>query len=136
MSSWAVTATRQSSSGLPQIQAEPRQRPPARRLGALTERIGGPADTVHRMVATIIDCPRKIARYKENFIEPRRKLYAQIIRRGKQRGQIREDADEEVLVDLFSGAYFYCLLFTPEKLANGGWLLQVKELLELGLRKS
>jgi heme-degrading monooxygenase HmoA len=32
--SWAVTTTRPSSSALPQGQAEPRHRPPARKLGA------------------------------------------------------------------------------------------------------
>ncbi|MBO9597273.1 MAG: TetR/AcrR family transcriptional regulator [Cohnella sp.] len=105
-------------------------------LASLGDRIGGPPETVHRLVATIIDCPRKMARLKENFIEPRRKLCAHMIRRGKQRGQIRKDAEEEALIDLIVGAYLYGLLFRPGNRTNGDWLRQVRELLELGLRKT
>lgn len=104
-------------------------------LASLGERIGASPGSVHRMVAAMVDSPQTLSQYKKNFIEPRRKLYGQIIRRGKQRGQIREDAEEEALIDLVGGAYLYGLLFAPEKLATGAWLEQVMEQLGRGLRK-
>jgi hypothetical protein len=49
---------------------------------------------------------------------------------------IREDTDEEHLIDLISGDYFYCLLIRPEAVASEQWLHNVFSILENGAVKS
>ncbi|MBD3920441.1 TetR/AcrR family transcriptional regulator [Paenibacillus sp. PR3] len=104
-------------------------------LGSLEERFGGKIASAHKMIAGIIDSQQSLQQYEENFIRPRRKAYREIIQRGKRSGQIREDADEETLIDLVSGSYFYCLLFKPQEMTSGQWLQQVWRLLEDGIGK-
>ncbi|QED50223.1 TetR-like C-terminal domain-containing protein [Cytobacillus dafuensis] len=57
-----------------------------------------------------------------------------MIRRGKARGQIQDDADEDILIDLVSGAYFYYLTFTPEKLSTEDWLKKTMKILATGVK--
>ncbi|UUZ89724.1 TetR/AcrR family transcriptional regulator C-terminal ligand-binding domain-containing protein [Paenibacillus sp. P25] len=77
-----------------------------------------------------------LAQYKQNFIEPRRKAFAQILQKGIQKGQIRDDINEDILVDLVSGAYLYCMLFKPETEDSGAWLQKAFLLIENGIRPS
>ncbi|MBP1963560.1 TetR/AcrR family transcriptional regulator [Paenibacillus aceris] len=102
-------------------------------LQSLGTRLGAPSPSLHKMFAGMLDAPQFLAQYKENFIAPRRNAYSEIVKRGKRRGDIREDLDVETLVDLISGAYLYCLLFKPETVASGDWLQQVMRLLEDGV---
>lgn len=102
-------------------------------LKSFEVRFGASPTSMHRVIAVMIDSPQFLEQYKEHFINPRRQAYSAIIQRGKQRGQIRSDADEEILIDLVSGAYMYCLLLKPESLSSGAWLDQVRRLLEYGV---
>ncbi|GMK41204.1 TetR family transcriptional regulator [Paenibacillus sp. CCS19] len=102
-------------------------------LASFNSRFEGKSYSAHKMIAGMLDSPQFIAQYEQNFIQPRRKAYQAIILRGKRSGQIREDANEETLVDLVSGSYLYCLLFKPSELASGQWLEQVWRLLEDGI---
>ncbi|WP_127530976.1 TetR/AcrR family transcriptional regulator [Paenibacillus kobensis] len=103
-------------------------------LAALGERFGIHSSSAHRMLAGMLDQRQFIEQYKDGFIASRRAAYKQIIRRGKQRGEIREDADEETVIDLVSGAYLYCLLFKPETItAADEWLEQVLKLIQSGV---
>lgn len=102
-------------------------------LGSLEERFEGNLASAHKMVAGIVDSHQSLQQYEENFIRPRRRAYQEIIERGKRSGQIREDADEETLIDLVSGSYFYCLLFKPQEMASGQWLERAWRLLEEGI---
>ena len=48
--------------------------------------------------------PRLVARYKEQVVEPRRELIRQVLRRGAETGELREDTDIEVAMLALSGA--------------------------------
>lgn len=102
-------------------------------LESFAARFEGKTASAHKMIAGMLDSQQLVQQYEANFIQPRRRAYQEIIRRGKRSGQIREDTDEETLVDLVSGSYFYCLLFKPQELSSGQWLKQVWRLLEDGI---
>ncbi|MGO4106423.1 TetR/AcrR family transcriptional regulator [Paenibacillus sp. YAF4_2] len=105
-------------------------------LSAISNRFGNLSSGANKMMAGMIDSQQLIAEYTENFITPRRQAYMKIIQRGKLRGDIREATDEEHLIDLISGAYFYCLLFRPEAVASEQWLHNVLSILKNGAVKS
>lgn len=48
--------------------------------------------------------PRLVARYKEEVVEPRRELIRQVLRRGIETGELREDTDVEVSMLALTGA--------------------------------
>lgn len=104
-------------------------------LQSFAARIGSPAASSHKMIAGLLDSPQIMEQYRANFIAPRRAAYSEIIRRGKRRGEIREDADEDILIDLVSGAYLYCLLFKPAALESKEWLHSVHGLMAVGVAK-
>lgn len=105
-------------------------------LSAISKRFGNLTSGANKMMAGMIDSQQFIVEYTENFISPRRQAYKSIIQRGKLRGDIREDTDEEHLIDLISGAYFYCLLFRPEAVTSEQWLYNVFSIIENGAAKS
>ena len=48
--------------------------------------------------------------YWQNFVEPRRQAFSEILERGKQRGELDADADTELLVDILAGSIIYQLI--------------------------
>jgi AcrR family transcriptional regulator len=59
---------------------------------------------VLRLVMTeVMRHPELSRRYHERFIEPRRQLLRQVLRRGIETGEIRDDLDMELLHDLIVG---------------------------------
>ncbi|MFC5650077.1 TetR-like C-terminal domain-containing protein [Paenibacillus solisilvae] len=96
---------------------------------------GMPSPSLHKMFAGMLDSQALIMQYKENFLAPRRAANAEILRRGIQSGEIHEDVNMEILIDLISGAYFYCLLFKPNTITSGAWLQEVFQLLDKDVSK-
>jgi hypothetical protein len=49
---------------------------------------------------------------RPKLVEPRRAQMRTILQRAIARGEIREDIDIELTIDLFAGPVIYCLLIT------------------------
>jgi hypothetical protein len=47
------------------------------------------------------------ALFSENLVEPRRRVIREIVRRAKARGEIREDVDTELAIDLLVSPFIY-----------------------------
>ncbi|EFM12573.1 transcriptional regulator, TetR family [Paenibacillus curdlanolyticus YK9] len=102
-------------------------------LDGIHQNFGTQPHSIRRFIAGIIDSEQLIAQYKKQFIAPRRLAYAEIIKRGIDRGEIRSDVHVDLLVDLIGGAYLYCLLFKPDTVASGDWLGEACQLLMQGI---
>ena len=73
------------------------------------------ASTGARVVAPLLlaesaSHPEMHAIFRSVLIEPRREEVRQILRRAKERGEIRDDADLEMVIDLMAGSVIYRLL--------------------------
>ena len=62
--------------------------------------------------------PEFAAAYRENYSGPRRALAVEAFVRAQQRGQIRDDATPEVLVDQLWGACYHRLLLPDQPLTG------------------
>jgi hypothetical protein len=49
---------------------------------------------------------------QEVLVEPRREVMRTILRRGVERGEMRDDIDPESAIDLLIGPYIYAVLVT------------------------
>lgn len=73
-----------------------------------------------RLIGTLPDNPMLFGTYWEAYVEPRRKVFAQIIERERDAGHLPPDTDPQVFQDLVGGAVFYRLVITPDPLPPGG----------------
>lgn len=78
-------------------------------------------------------CPELIRLFRKRIIRPRRKLIAQVIERGIQRGQIRAGADIDLVVDLLAGSYFARYLAGLP--AGNDWARKMVDTVWQGLRR-
>lgn len=58
--------------------------------------------------------PELAAVYKENVVEPRRRLVRQILERGVARGELRDDLDLELVVDMLIGPIVFRRLISRD----------------------
>jgi Tetracyclin repressor-like, C-terminal domain len=65
-----------------------------------------------RLLAESADDPELHAIFYENLVRPRRTALLEVLRRAVARGELREDVDLELAVDLLTGPYIYRLLIT------------------------
>lgn len=70
--------------------------------------------TLARLIGAAASNPRFMDLYWKNYVSPRREALARAIERAKERGEIRADADAEMVMDLIGGALLYRLLVRPE----------------------
>jgi hypothetical protein len=70
-----------------------------------------------RALGQIIGASAKHPRYKETYwestIAPRRAAITQVLERAKARGELREDADLELAIDMMVGPRLHHLLVKP-----------------------
>jgi AcrR family transcriptional regulator len=63
-----------------------------------------------RMLATLVaeerDAPELIERFRERLISPSRDQARAVLARAKERGEVRPDADPELVLDMLAGSYF------------------------------
>ncbi|MFJ8856061.1 TetR-like C-terminal domain-containing protein [Streptomyces sp. NPDC102437] len=59
------------------------------------------------LVADLADDPRLEREFKDTFLHPRRATTAEALRRGIDRGDIRPDADIDLLLDMLASATYY-----------------------------
>lgn len=62
--------------------------------------------------------PELAAAFRRSYSQPRRQVGATALRRAQERGQIRPDADPEMLIDQLWGACIYRLLMRDEPLTD------------------
>jgi AcrR family transcriptional regulator len=62
--------------------------------------------------------PELSAAYRERYSAPRRALAVEILERARQRGELREDLDLEVVVDQLWGACYHRLLIPDQPLTD------------------
>jgi AcrR family transcriptional regulator len=65
-----------------------------------------------RLLGEAVNDPELHAIFYENLVKPRREALGDLLRRAVERGEIREDVDIELLIDLFAGPAVYRLLIT------------------------
>lgn len=61
----------------------------------------------HRVMAHAKSNPRLFESFYDTVIEPRRELFRVVLRRGIERGEVRPDADLELLITLIIGSSVY-----------------------------
>jgi AcrR family transcriptional regulator len=75
------------------------------------ERVGF-ATFAPRVLAESVGDPEMHAIFYENLVAPRRALMGEILRRGVARGQLRQDLDVELAIDVLTGPWVYRLLIS------------------------
>ncbi|GAB7190799.1 TetR/AcrR family transcriptional regulator [Kineococcus sp. NUM-3379] len=78
----------------------------------------GAGRVVAELVGQAQTDPALAAAWSERYSRPRRDLGVQVLRRGQERGQLRADADPEVVVDQLWGACYHRLLLPDEPLTT------------------
>ena len=79
----------------------------------------GAATLMPRLLGDVANDPELRAIFYDNLVEPRRAQMRTILQRAVERGEIRDDVDVELMIDLFAGPVIYRLLIT------GGDLMQL-----------
>ena len=72
----------------------------------------GAATLMPRLLGDVANDPELRAIFYENLVEPRRAQMRTILARAVARGEIRDDVDVELMIDLFAGPVVYRLLIT------------------------
>ena len=75
---------------------------------------GGAASTVAGLISDGLADEEFARIFRATIVRDRRRAFAQILRQGQQRGQVRADADIEVVVDALYGAVHHRLLVTRQ----------------------
>ena len=74
------------------------------------------------VLANVIGCGQAdeelITAFRENWLTPRRKDAKRIFQRGVERGELREDMDEEIAIDALYSPLFYRLLLKHQPLTD------------------
>ncbi|MEE1818429.1 TetR/AcrR family transcriptional regulator [Streptomyces sp. NPDC004288] len=101
-----------------------RQRGVAKRSSAL----------LHNVYAQMQLYPKLWTAYQRTVVDPRRNLGLEAVRRGMERGEIRDDLDVELVNDLFIGPLLLRTVIRPGSTLEPGLAEQVVDTLMEGLR--
>jgi AcrR family transcriptional regulator len=85
----------------------------ARTVQAGAERVGF-ATFAPRLLAEAAGDPEMHALFYENLVAPRRAVMGEVLRRGVARGELREDLDVELAVDVITGPWVYRMLIAGD----------------------
>lgn len=69
---------------------------------------------LHNVHAQMKSSPKIWAAYHKTAIEPRRRMGAEVLRRGQENGELRADLDLELLNDMFVGPMLVRAILRPE----------------------
>jgi AcrR family transcriptional regulator len=72
----------------------------------------GAATLMPRLLGDVANDPELRAIFYDNLVEPRRAQMRAVLQRAVARGEIRDDVDIELIIDLFAGPVVYRLLIT------------------------
>lgn len=91
---------------------------------------------ISKLFSAIMSSPNLTDIYLQNFVLPRRNAIAQILERGKQRRDIREDVDVLLIIDMLSGIVFYSAFFHPENLQKELFVQKIGRILKEGISQN
>ena len=72
----------------------------------------GAASLMPRLMSEAVDDPELHAIFSANLVEPRRRAVRTMLERARDRGEVRDDADLELLIDLLVGPIVYRLIIS------------------------
>jgi hypothetical protein len=79
----------------------------------------GAATFMPRLLAESAGDAEMQAIFYENLVAPRRAVMETVLRRGIARGELREDLDVELAIDLITGPWVYRLLISGGVVPHG-----------------
>jgi AcrR family transcriptional regulator len=80
----------------------------------------GAAAFMPRLLAESAGDPQMQEIFYANLVAPRRAVMEQVLRRGVARGELRDDLDVELAIDLITGPWVYRLLISGGVVPAGG----------------
>lgn len=89
---------------------------------------------LHNVYAQMKSSPRLWAAYDATVIAPRRQLGNEVLRRGQENGELRDDVDIELLNDMFVGPMLVRSVMRPDTELPEGLAEQIVDTLLEGLR--
>ncbi|PKT72360.1 TetR family transcriptional regulator [Streptomyces populi] len=89
---------------------------------------------LHNVYAQMKSSPKLWAAYDATVIAPRRQLGYEVLRRGQQNGELRDDVDIELLNDIFVGPMLVRSVMRPDTDLPEGLAEQIVDTLLEGLR--
>jgi AcrR family transcriptional regulator len=98
----------------------------AARTGALT--------LMPRLLSEVVNDPEMHALFSQHLVEPRRRVVRAIVERAKARGELREDVDSDLAVDLMVGPMIYRLIIAGGEASGLRDPAEVLEAVLAGLR--
>jgi AcrR family transcriptional regulator len=102
-------------------------------VAVLAEPIGG--RVLAGLIADLQHDPELAERYHRDVVPARRRAMLEALERGRERGELRADADLELAVDELHGAVFYRLLLSGEPL-DSAFIEQLADQVLAGLAAS
>ncbi|MCX4991343.1 MULTISPECIES: TetR/AcrR family transcriptional regulator [unclassified Streptomyces] len=89
---------------------------------------------LHNVHAQMKSSPKLWAAYDATVIAPRRQLGYEVLRRGQENGELRDDVDIELLNDMFVGPMLVRTVMRPDTELSEGLAQQIVDTLLEGLR--
>jgi AcrR family transcriptional regulator len=89
---------------------------------------------LHNVYAQMKSSPKLWAAYDATVIAPRRQLGYEVLRRGQENGELRDDVDIELLNDMFVGPMLVRSVMRPDTELPEGLAEQIVDTLLEGLR--
>ncbi|MER5398709.1 TetR/AcrR family transcriptional regulator [Streptomyces sp. NPDC002599] len=89
---------------------------------------------LHNVYAQMKSSPKLWAAYDATVIAPRRQLGYEVLRRGQENGELRDDVDVELLNDMFVGPMLVRSVMRPDTELPEGLAEQIVDTLLEGLR--
>ncbi|WKX08521.1 TetR/AcrR family transcriptional regulator [Streptomyces sp. NL15-2K] len=89
---------------------------------------------LHNVYAQMKSSPKIWAAYHATVVEPRRRLQAQVLRRGQENGELRTDIDVDLMNDLVVGPMLLRTLMRPDADLPQGLSEQIVDTVLEGLR--
>ena len=99
-------------------------------IAVLAEPIGG--RVLAGLIADLQHDPELAERFHRDVVPARRRAMLEALERGRERGELRPDADLELAVDELHGAVFYRLLLSGKPL-DAGFTKQLADQVLIGL---
>ena len=88
-----------------------------------------------RLLSEVAQEPEMHAVFSEWLVEPRREVMRTVLRRAMERGELRADADPELLIDMLVGPVIYRFIITGGDLpAAAGYAPRVLEAVQTAFR--
>lgn len=94
---------------------------------------GSSVQAMRKVLAGLMGSPALMDVYKAQFVNPRRNVLTQIIKKGVTRGEIRQDIDIDNLINIVGGSYFYTILMNETPPSTEEWLKHITPIMLEGI---